>query len=49
MEAKVVLIKLLKRYDFEIKNPKDIKLKFGFLVTPDPFETVLIKREEEVK
>lgn len=44
MEAKVILVKLLKRYDISIQNPDKVKLKLGFLVTPEPFDTELIPR-----
>lgn len=49
MESKVVLIKLLKRYDFSIENPENIKMKLGFLATPETFNTLLIKRSEPIK
>jgi cytochrome P450 len=48
LEAKIVLIKLLSRYELTIEKPDEIHLKLGFLASPTQFKTTVVRRSEQI-
>jgi cytochrome P450 len=48
LEAKVILIKFMNRYEMTIEKPDEVDLKPGFVATPTEFKTSVIRKSEQI-